>query len=80
MSPAIDRLQLDVPFSFDGIAIASVWQGRNARGSVGGKPDAGSCSELITSGLRASSLANRACGSMVLQCPLSRQLSIDRNV
>src|SRR5437667_11113554 len=36
MPPAIDRLQLRVPFLFSAMAIASAQQLRNARGPVGG--------------------------------------------
>jgi hypothetical protein len=52
MTPAIDRLQLRVPFLFSATAIASASQLSNACGLMGGKRAARLCVEQRTGGFR----------------------------
>jgi hypothetical protein len=62
MPPAIDRLQLRVPFLFSTTAITSAGQLRNARGPNRGKQAPRLCAEPRTDGLSHGHQANRALG------------------
>jgi len=62
MPPAIDRLQLRVPFLFSATAIASAQQLRNALGPVEGKAPRAFAQNNAPADFRAAGQANRVAG------------------